>query len=81
MEAIAVRNKLHQLIDSVENAELLERFYVSFNEVVNQKKGVWHSLIEANKQHILAAYDESFEPENLIGHSKVKAKYEAWLTK
>jgi Tfp pilus assembly protein PilE len=81
MEAVAVRNKLHQLIDSVENAELLERFYVSFNAVIEQKEGVWQTLSESDKKHVLEAYESSFDATNLIEHDTIKAKYAKWLTK
>jgi len=80
MEAFAVRSKFHQLIDKVENTDLLERFYHSFNDAIHQKKGVWQTLTEADKNHVLAAYDESFDEKNLLDHETVKAKYSKWLT-
>ena len=81
MEAVAVRSKFHQLIDKVENTDLLERFYLSFNAAIEQKKGVWQTLSDLDKKHILDAYDASFEEENLLEHDTVKAKYAQWLTK
>ena len=81
MEALTVRSKFHQLIDKVENIDLLERFYQSFNSAVEQKKGAWQTLSDADKNHILESYDESFNENNLLNHEDVKVKYSKWLTK
>ena len=79
MEVLAVRNKFHQLIDKVENTDLLERFYQSFNDAIEQKKGIWQTLAEIDRNHVLAGYDESFDEKNLLDHETVKAKYSKWL--
>lgn len=81
MEAVAVKDKLHKLIDSVENTALLEQFYLSFNAAVEHKNGVWDSLTESDKNHVFEAYEGSFEASNLLKHDTVKAKYKTWLTK
>jgi len=81
MEAVAVRNKFHQLIDTVENTDLLERFYQSFHAAIEQKKGVWQTLSDLDKKHISEAYEGSFEEENLLDHDAIKSKYAKWLAK
>ena len=81
MEAILVRNKLHKLIDKVENVDLLERFYNSINDAVFTQKGIWTTLSANEKETILESLEGSKNEANLISHDKIKAKYSKWLAK
>jgi hypothetical protein len=62
MTTIELRSKLHALIDSFQNEELLERVYdllARTKEVRNQ--GVWSTMTEDQRERVLKAYETSFD--------------------
>ncbi len=81
METLVLKNKFHQLIDKPENVDLLERFYLAFDNALTQKKGVWQTLTDKQKNHILKSYEDSFDEQNLISHQQVKERFSKWLSK
>ena len=72
MGTIELKSNLHQLIDGIQNAELLE----SLHDILSSRKGakagsLWSGLTDEQKSEVLEAYDESENPEHLIPHSQV----------
>jgi len=62
MTAIELRSKLHTLIDSFQNEELLERVYdLLAGTKESRDKGVWSTMTEAQKERVLKAYENSFD--------------------
>ncbi|WP_448699693.1 hypothetical protein ACFGVR_21650 [Mucilaginibacter sp. AW1-3] len=46
----------------------------------NSSNLLFTKLSENQKQDLLLAYDESFDPENLIDHEEVKQHLKKWLS-
>ncbi len=72
MGTVELKSNLHQLIDGIQNPKLLE----SLNEILEARKrssrgGLWNSLTAEQQKEVLASFDESENPENLIPHSQI----------
>ncbi len=72
MGTVELKTNLHELIDNIENAELLESIFefLSINKDLKPGK-LWESLADGQKKEVLDAYEESEDEKNLIPHSQV----------
>jgi hypothetical protein len=78
MSITEVRNRFHALIDEVENPLLLKKFYDIMRE--NSKapvKKLWDGMSVAEKEELIAAYEESKDEKNLISNKAVMDKHMA----
>ena len=81
MCTLELRKDFHQLIDSIEDKIILQRYYKLFKaEVSSENKGeLWKKLSVFEQNDILLAYTESENPDNLISHDEMKKKHQKWL--
>jgi len=75
-----LKNNFHNLIDSIENEQLLRRFYDLIQNRISAKDGdLWNQLTKEEKDELLIAFDESENDDNLISSKKAKEKHKKWL--
>ncbi len=80
MSTIELKKDFHNLIDSIDNENLLSKFYDLFKKRITSKEGqLWTRLSIENQEELLLAFEESKDPNNLISHEKMKKKHEKWL--
>jgi hypothetical protein len=80
MTTLELKNNFHQLIDSIENENLLQKFY----ELMLRKRSIrdgalWAKLTQEEVDELLLANEESNDPKNLLPHDEMKKKYAKWL--
>ncbi len=77
---MTVKENLHHLIDEINDVQLLEDYYELIQRLKNNVPGkLWTKLNEIQQHELLSAYEESFNPDNLISHEAVKKQHEQWL--
>jgi hypothetical protein len=73
------KNKVHQLINTIDDEMELDFLVNAFQKYENQKHGnIWNSLTEKQKQEVLQADIESENEDNLIDFEDLK---KLWLIK
>ena len=77
----AVRNNLHTLIDKIDDAKFLGRFYEALSHSTKKNTKLWKSLSDEEREEVLKAFAESERRENLISHTAVRKKHQKWLSK
>ena len=76
MSTVELKSSLHQLIDSIQNATLLESLHDILSQRKNSKAGaLWNSLSDQQRNEVLEAFNESENSENLTPHSEVLKKF------
>lgn len=80
MNTAELKNNLHQLIDSIDNKTVLNKFYDLILSAKNNTDGaLWGKLSKEEQQELLLADAEADTPSNLIPHAQVHAKHKKWL--
>jgi hypothetical protein len=80
METKQLKVNFHQLIDSIDNEQILAKFYCLMDKTNNASPGqLWSRLNKEEQEELLQADIESDDPQNLISHSVVQKKHEKWL--
>jgi len=80
MTTLELKNNFHHLIDSIENENLLRKFYELMLRKRSSKEGsLWAKLSSAEIAELLSADEESENPDNLVQHEEMKNKYTKWL--
>ena len=76
----SIKQKLHDLIDQIENEQFLKQVYKLINSkspVTNGK--LWVQLTSDQQNEILLSLEESNDPKNLISNDEVKSNHKKWL--
>jgi hypothetical protein len=77
---MTIKDNFHHLIDSIDNEELLKACYKLIEKIRDEQNGhLWNSLGESQQKELLAAYEESFDEQNLLSHEAVKHQHEKWV--
>ncbi len=79
---MSIKQKLHELIESIDDEQVLEAYFhllKPLNEEV--MGGNWSNLNDSEKEELLVSYDESFAPKNLVDHSVVMERARKWNVK
>lgn len=80
MDTIELKNSLHHIIDSTDNANLLSRFHSLLTSIKNHPEGkLWARLSKEEKEELMKANIESNDPENLIPQFEMEKKHKRWL--
>ncbi len=81
MTPISIKTSLHQLIDSIEDEVQLSKAYqvIETLSTVNEEGVLWAKLSTEQQEELLAAEQESHDPENLIDHEEMKNRHKRWL--
>jgi hypothetical protein len=75
-----IKKNFHHLIDSMEDEQLLQRCYQLIQKINDGQNGhLWNDLSEVEKEELLVAYEESFNPNNLLTNEQVKLEHKQWL--
>jgi len=80
MNTIDLRNNFHLLIDSINNDNILSKFYAIMSRTNDKSDGnLWGRLTEEEQEELIRADIESNDPSNLISHSEIQEKHKKWL--
>lgn len=80
MTTLEIKNSFHHLIDSIDNDQLLLKFYELMKNRTSTKEGtLWARLTKEEQEELLSAFEESNDEENLIGHDEMMKKHKKWL--
>jgi hypothetical protein len=73
-------DSFHHLIDSIDNDQLLLKFYELMKNRTSTKDGnIWTRLTKEEQEELLAAFEESKDQENLISQDDMMKKHKKWL--
>lgn len=79
---MGTKEKFHHLIDTISDMRLLNSYYLLIQQLHNRQTGeLWKSLSPAEQEELMMAYEESFDPDNLLSHKEVKKQIQKWLGK
>ena len=72
MTTIELKNNFHHLIDSIDNENLLLKFY-DLMKIRNATKdgNLWSRLTKEEQEELSTAFNESESAENLISHEEI----------
>jgi hypothetical protein len=74
------REEFHKLIDAIQDSESLKSYFSLIQRLQHRQSGIlWNQLSDDQKKELLLAYDESFDPNNLLSHEQVKQQHAKWL--
>ena len=78
----SIKQKLYKLIEETENESLLKEAYELIYKKKTAKEGdLWNKLSPEQQNELLAALEESANPENLIPSEEVKKLLDERLAK
>ena len=80
MTTVELKHSFHQLIDSIDNENILQKFYELMLRKRTARDGaLWKSLSAEEIDELLKSNEEVELPENQISHDEMKNKYFRWL--
>ncbi len=80
MNTAELRNNFHHLIDSINNDNILSKFYAIMARTNEETDGkLWGRLTKDEQEELIRADIESSDPLNLISHSEIQKKHKKWL--
>jgi hypothetical protein len=76
----SIKQKLHDLIDQIDNESILNQIYALIN-LKNSSKGdrLWNNLTPEEQSEVLLSLKESQDQNNLISNDEVKKQHRKWL--
>ncbi len=75
-----IRDKIHKIIDEIEDDQILEGFFFLISQLKSENQGeLYNTLNEEEKAQLNLSFKESFNSENLIDHDNVKKSHSEWL--
>jgi len=80
MNTIELKQNFHHLIDSIDNENLLSKFYNLIKKRASAKEGhLWETLSDQEKEELLLSLEESKNLENLVNHEDMRKRHKKWL--
>ena len=80
MKSIGLKNSFHALIDSINNEQILAKFYALMKNAKESRQGqLWKALTEEEQQELLAADNEAMDDQLIIAHDEIKRKHSKWF--
>ena len=80
MTTLEIKNSFHHLIDSIDNDQLLLKFYDVMKSRSSTKDGyLWSRLTKEEQEELISAFEESKDEKNLISHDEMMKKHKKWL--
>lgn len=78
--ATSIKQKLHDLIEKIDNEAILNQVYELIYKKSSSKEGdLWNKLTPEQQQEVLLSLEESNTPNNLISNEEVKKNHKKWL--
>ncbi len=79
MDVSNIKNRLHELIESTEDEELLTQVYIQLNNI-NEKQDWWSALNDKEKQRLLES-GQQYARNEITSNEVVLKKIQQWLGK
>ena len=79
MDVSNIKNRLHELIESTEDEELLTQVYIELNDI-NEKQDWWSALNDKEKQRLLES-GQQYARNEITSNEVVLKKIQQWLGK
>ena len=80
MNTIELRNNFHQLIDSINNDNILSKFFTIMARANEKNDGKLRGRLSKEEQEELIRADiESNKKSELIPHTEIQKKHSKWL--
>lgn len=80
MTTLELKNNFHHLIDSIENENILQKFYELMLRKRSTKDGMlWGRLSKDEIDELLLVNEECENSKDLIPNENIKQKYSKWL--
>jgi len=80
MNTIELKNNFHNLIDSINNENILTKFYSIMARINEREDGkLWGRLTLEEQDELIRADIESLDPSNLIPFEEIQNKHKKWL--
>ena len=78
--ATSIKQKLHELIDKIENESILNQAYeLIYKKNASGEGDLWNKLTLEQQQELLLSLEESENPDNLISDEAIKERHKKWL--
>lgn len=78
--ATSIKQKLHDLIEKIDNESLLSQVYeLIYKKNTSNEGDLWNKLTPDQQNEVLLSLEESNDPKNLISHEDVKRNHKKWL--
>lgn len=75
-----VREDFHRFIDTIDNEKMLNGYLALFKQLRSEETGtLWNSLSADEQKELMYAYQESFDPAQLVTHEQIKGQHRKWL--
>ncbi|MFN6946341.1 MAG: hypothetical protein ACK4ND_15440 [Cytophagaceae bacterium] len=76
----SIKQKLHDLIEKIDNESILNQVYEFIYKKSSSKEGdLWSKLSTEQQNEVLKSLEESKNPDNLISSEEVKRNHKKWL--
>jgi hypothetical protein len=75
---VTVKDKVHQLVDSCKNEELLEEVKTLLE---TSKQEDWWNELTPKEQQLLLESEAQYEKKEFISHSELMKRFEEWKKK
>ena len=80
MQETQLKTNFHQLIDSIDNEQLLSKFYGLMSQSRNLVDGqLWNKLTHDELEELELSDLESDKSDNLLSYSEIQKKHSKWL--
>lgn len=80
MTTIELKNNFHHLIDSINNDNILSKFYAIMAKMKERNDGkLWARLSVEEQEELVRSDIDSNDPANLIPQSEIQKKHNKWL--
>lgn len=80
METSQLKINFHQLIESIDNENILSKFYDLMAKSKESSEGkLWSRLTKEEQEELLLSDVEADDIKNLIPHSTIQKKHGKWL--
>ena len=76
----SIKEKLHNLIETIQDESLLNQIYeLVYKKSATKEGDLWAKLSSDQQNEIMQSLEESKDPENLISNEEVKKLHKGWL--
>ena len=78
--ATSIKQKLHDLIEHIDNESILNQVYELMYKKKSASEGdLWSKLSPEQQKEVLSSLEESENPGNLIDNEEIKRNHKKWL--
>jgi hypothetical protein len=79
MSTIELKNELHNLIDSITDETVLQRFFNLIKAENRNNNALWEDFTEEQQREIMLSNEEIKDRSTLTSHEEMKKFYSKWL--